>query len=208
VQGRRPKEAWQETGTAWRAELAYGLVAGVLVCVYFIATKWPANSMATVGLPIGAAVGAAILVPLAQFFWRLIWQPWNDLKTKVADLADDDHMSESERLVVVLRNYLRQGFELEAYRLADRTAGAFYTWERDELADWTHDVVTCLTEYGTKAHCEKFIEADKLCTASGHAVHREWAMARIAVLEVIIEELDPSPDAQSSSTAISSRDQT
>lgn len=193
MRGRRPKEAWRATGTGWWSELVYGLVAGALVCIYFTATKWPEDPVPTVGIPIGAAVGAAILVPLARFLWRLLWQPWTDMKAKVADLAtDDDHMDESERLIVVLRNYLRQGFELEAYRHYG-TAG-YHTSEKDELEEWTHNVITCLTEYGTKAQCEKFIEADKDCP-SGHTAHREWTLARIAYLEAIINKLDPKPQA-------------
>jgi hypothetical protein len=191
VRGRRPKEAWRETGTAWQAELAYAVVAFVLVCIYFTLAKWPKDPVASVAIPASAAVGAAILVPLAQFLWRLLWQPWNDIKAKVAGLDGENHMGESDRLVVVLRNYLRQGFELEPYR-RHGSPGAYSSSELDELEDWTHAVVTCLTEYGTKAQCEKFIEADKLCP-SGYAAHREWALARIAVLETIIEELDPTP---------------
>ncbi len=198
MRGRRPKDAWKETGTAWRGELAYAGVAAVLVCIYFTLTAWPEDPVASVAIPAGAAIGAAILVPLAQFLWRLLWQPWDDLKTQVGDLAatEGGGMVESERLVVVLRDYLRQGFELEAYRQSHRTGGGFYTRELDELEDWTHNVVTCLTEHGTKAHCEKFIEADKLCTTGGHTVHREKAMARIAVLESIISDLDPPGDGQ------------
>ncbi|MEX0972501.1 MAG: hypothetical protein WDZ46_04500 [Solirubrobacterales bacterium] len=172
----------------------------------FVLTDWPESRVATVGIPAAAAVGAAFLVPLMQFFWRLLWQPWNDIKAKVTNLAEDEgHMGESERLIVVLRNYLRQGFELEPYR--KHGASTYSSSELDELEDWTHSVVTCLTEYGTKAQCEKFIEADKLCP-SGYAAHREWALARIGVLEAIIEELDPSSENQSSSAAISSSDQT
>ncbi len=194
MQERRPKEAWEEASSGWRGELAYAAVGGVLVCGFFAVTEWPKHPMETVAIPIGAAVGAAILVPLARFLWCLLWQPWNDMKTRVASLAEDDsHMDESERLIVVLRNYLRQGFELEAYR--HRRAPTYETSELDELEDWTHSIVTCLTEYATREQCERFIEADKLCSA-GYAVHREWALARIAALEIIIEELDPEAKTQ------------
>jgi hypothetical protein len=99
-------------------------------------------------------------------------------------------MQSYERLIVVLRNYHRQGLELEAIRTGGRT---YSTSELDELEDWTHDVVTCLTEYGTKAQCERFIEAHvEFQCETGYAAHREWAAARVVVLERIIEELDSS----------------
>lgn len=195
MQGRRPKEAWKKASSGWQAELAFAAVGGALVCGFFTATEWPEDPVPTVAIPIAAAVGAAILVPLAQFIWRLFWQPWDDMKAKVADLDNDSgHMAESERLIVVLRNYLRQGFELEPYR---RYGSSIYeTSELDELEDWTHSIITCLTEYGTKAQCEKFIEADKACP-TGRMAHREWTLARIAVLETIIDELDPETQAAS-----------
>ena len=116
------------------------------------------------------------------------------MKAKVADLGDGNgHMAESERLIVVLRNYLRQGFELEAYRR--HGSPSYESSELDELEDWTHSIVTCLTEHGTKAQCEKFIEADKACP-TGYAAHREWTLARIAALEAIIADLDPTQTAQ------------
>lgn len=171
--------------------MAFAAVGGALVSGFFTATGWPEDPVPTVAIPIAAAVGAAILVPVAQFIWKLLWQPWNDMKAKVVDLSDGDgQMATPERLIVVLRNYLRQGFELEPYRR--HGSPTYETSELDELEDWTHSVVTCLTEYGTKAQCEKFIEADKACP-TGYAAHREWTLARIAALEVIIAELDPTP---------------
>lgn len=108
-------------------------------------------------------------------------------------------MQPAERLVVVLRNYVRQGLEMEAIRNGGPT---YNTSELDELEDWTHSVVTCLTEYGTKTDCESFINAQvEMECGTGYAAHREWAAARVAVLERIVAELDPEPaDAQNLSS--------
>ncbi len=98
-------------------------------------------------------------------------------------------MQGSERLVVVLRNYVREGSELEAIRNSHR--GVYQASERDELNDWTHDVVTCLTEYGTKDQCERFINAhDFFERDPALLAHRHWAASRVAVLERIADELD------------------
>jgi hypothetical protein len=97
-------------------------------------------------------------------------------------------MGTKERLVVVLRDYLRQGRALEAIRNA---GPAYETSEVEELEDWTHSIVQLLIEYGRKEQCERFIDADAQCGQS-FAVHREWADARVEVLEDLIEELDGS----------------
>jgi hypothetical protein len=191
VASRRPREAWQETGTAWKPELAYGGVGGALSLTIFAATGWPQSAAVTATVPIASAVGAAILVPLVQFLWGLLWQPWNDLKATVADLADDDGpMQVKERLMVVLRDYLRQGLEMEALRSG---SSSYRHSEVEELDDWTHDVTTVLTEYGTKEQCVRFIEAHiQFECGNGFAAHREWAAARVVSLEQIIAALDPS----------------
>lgn len=190
--GRRPKEAWQQTSRTWKSELAYGCVGGLLSVGFLAATGWPESNAVTAAIPLFSAISAAILVPLSQFLWRLLWQPWNDLKRQVGGLSTDDAapttMNASEQLIVTLRNYLRQGLELEAVR--HKNAATYNTSEEDELEDWTHSVVTCLWEYGTKTQSERFIDADAGCP-TGYASHRDRAEARLVALQKIIEELDP-----------------
>ena len=195
--GRRAKDAWGETNTAWKPELVYGCVGGVLSIFIFAATGWPESPFVSAAIPLVSAFGAAVLVPLGQFLWRLLWQPVTDLnaqvvglKTQVTELrSDGSSMQTDERLVVVLRNYVREGREMEAIRNMHR--GIYETSERDELDDWTHSVITCLTEYGTKDQCERFIDAQDTCERDpGILAHRHWAASRVVVLEQIVEELD------------------
>ena len=179
----------------------YGCVGGGLSIAIFAISGWPESPAVTAAIPAASAVGAAILVPFGQFLWRLLWQPWHDLQSKVGELAGEDSaMQPAERLIVVLRNYLREGYELDAIRLGGKS---YNTFEVEQLDDWTHSIVTCLTEYGTKAHCERFIEAqNEMECGTGFAAHREWAAARVAVLERIVADLDPEPaDAQNLSSS-------
>jgi hypothetical protein len=186
---RRPREAWERTGTAWKAELLYGLVGGGISILVLSVAGWPDSQVASALIPIGSVLLAALLVPLAQFGWSLLWQPWHDLRTEVRSLSQGDSpMGTQDRLAVVLRDYLRQGKALEAMR---NVGPAYETSEVEELEDWTHNIVQLLVEYGRKDQCERFIEADAQCGQSFGA-HREWADARVAVLEDLIKELDES----------------
>lgn len=187
--GRRPREAWQQTTRTWKSELAYGCVGGLLSVGILAATGWPESKAVTATVPLFSAISAAILVPLSQFLWRLLWQPWNDLKSRVGEIsADPSPMNASEQNIVTLRNYLRQGLELEA--ILQKGSSRCNDSEVDEVEDWTHRVVTCLWEFGTKAQSERFIDADAGCQR-GFASHRDRAEARLAALQMIIEELDP-----------------
>jgi hypothetical protein len=164
-------------------------VGGLLSVGILAATGWPESKAVTATVPLFSAISAAILVPLSQFLWRLLWQPWNDLKSRVGEIsADPSPMNASEQNIVTLRNYLRQGLELEA--ILQKGSSRCNDSEVDEVEDWTHRVVTCLWEFGTKAQSERFIDADAGCQR-GFASHRDRAEARLAALQMIIEELDP-----------------
>lgn len=189
--GRRPKEAWRSTGTAWQAELAYGCVGGALSIAALAIAGWPESAALTAAIPIASVIGAAILVPFAQFVWQLLWQPWHDLRSQVDALRSGDvsSMQSEERLIVVLRDYLRQGNELEAIRTRN---GAYTTFEVNELEDWTSKIVGVLVDHATRPQCELFIEAHN-GSGTGYAAHRSWAKARIEALEQIVAELDQAP---------------
>jgi hypothetical protein len=189
--GRRPRDAWQQTTRTWRTELAYGCVGGLLSIAILAGVGSPKGGFVTAAIPVVSAVGAAIFVPLGQFLWRLAWQPWDDLKSQVGEIsADASPMNASEQNIVTLRNYLRQGLELEA--ILQKGSSRCNDSEVDEVEDWTHRVVTCLWEFGTKAQSERFIDADAGCQR-GFASHRNRAEARLVALQEIIKELDP-PD--------------
>jgi hypothetical protein len=184
---RQPKEAWAQTSATWKPELLFGCVGGGLSVLILVAAGWPEDPLVSAVIPIASVIVAAVLVPVVQFLWRLLWQPWNDLRSQVDALArDGSTMQSDERLIVVLRDYLRQGNELEAIRTGSST---YTTFEVNELEDWTSKIVGVLVDYATKAQCELFIDAHNGC-GTGYAAHREWARARMGALEKIIAELD------------------
>jgi hypothetical protein len=83
---RRPKEAWRQTRTDWKPELLYGVVAGAVSVIGLTVAGWPESGAASVLIPLGSVLGGALIVPLGQFVWRILWQPWHDLRSEVTDI--------------------------------------------------------------------------------------------------------------------------
>lgn len=138
----------------------------------------------------GALVAGFVLRPLLELTWNYIWAPWRDLNERVlAAPAEDSPARTKEKLFLVLRDFARQGRELDAMR----TGGQSYnSRELDELEDWTADVFKVLFEYADKEHAQQFIDATR-DIPNAFAVHRQWARVRVQTLEAIIADLGSEP---------------
>jgi hypothetical protein len=181
VSDRRAKEAWEETSSDWKPELLYAVVGGVISIIALLLAGWPKSHLLSYGIPIASVVLAAVVVPLAQFIWKLLWQPWENMKADVHDMQSklgsmaampDDLAAIKERLEnpptaipekpteapidkrLTALNYIR------SYDDESKT-GIFALRRAESIQRWTDEVVQFLSKHVSSEAAERMLTADQ-----------------------------------------------
>lgn len=165
VAGRSPEKAWKQTRSDWKPELLYALVGGVLSIVVLTIAGWP-EGHASYFIPLGSALGAALLVPFVQFIWRLTWQPWDSLKSDVAAIrakveesspapvqAEKAKTKKPIDVRLTALNYIR------TYDDAQGT-NEFAFRRKEAISRWTDQVVHFLAEHVGGDAVERILKAE------------------------------------------------
>ena len=129
------------------------------------AAGWPESHFLSYGIPLISILGAALLVPFLQFFWKLAWQPWEALRTDVAAIkakvetpAPSVPKKAEPKTVINKRltalNYVRS--------YDDMQEGTGFAFRRPEaISDWTDEVVPFLAKHVSPEAAERMLKAEQ-----------------------------------------------
>jgi hypothetical protein len=173
VAGRSPKKAWAGTRSDWRPELLYALVGGILSIVILTIAGWP-EGHASYFIPLASALGAALLVPFAQFVWRLTWQPWEQLRDDVTAIREG--AAPKDEAAPVKKPLNKKLTALNYVRIWDDiwdNSTASWSSKENRQSEWTDQVVQFLATHVSAEEAERFLK-----TGSGQ--ERRGLLAEIA----------------------------